>query len=149
MPWLKLLNEDDRPMLSSIITFTTPSHMLKDLDIDWFKANFHKVLVFRIPDDYGEFPDTSGYERKDFEKLESNLEDPNLYKYMQRALDAVVEFNDKRLIRFEKRGYEDLEGFIHAPKFGSRIFCTIGIVRGRQSGMIISPNQYKMSGVLN
>jgi len=140
---------DDRIICGSIITFTTPEYLVSKLDIPWFKEKFNKVLIFRIPDSYGEFPDTTGYENSDWQNLETQCEDPALFKYMQRAIDAVIDYNDKKIRQYEKRGWIKVEGILQAPKFGAKIFCASGIVKALPSNIVLTPRNNTLYQAIN
>ena len=131
------LKHDTREVLSSSIAFVGPQRLLSVIENNEIKEMFSKVYWFHIPDDYGEFPDTTGYTKKNWENLESELEDNNLYPFMQKALDAIVEFNNKRAQSFAKMDYMDVEGFLHSPKFGGKVWAVGGAVRGFPPRLIL------------
>lgn len=112
----------------SIITVTGPKNMINEVIDQEIREMFNEVLTFEIPDDYGEFPDTTGYTADNWGKMASTVEDSNLYPYMTRAMDAVLEFVNRRWTTADKLGYENLERHIHWPKFGGRIFVVTGHV---------------------
>jgi len=149
--WVQDLEQDDRELYSSILVLTGPKSIIlsEEMELPKLKEMFDKVLTFFIPDDYGEFPDTSGYTAENWEELESELEDPALFRYTQKALDAVVEFNEKRMKQMDKRGYTEIEGFLHVPKFGNRVFAVGGFVRGYSPKLIMTPSQYLRSQVIH
>ena len=109
------------------------------------ESGFSKVLKVYVPDDYGEFPDTSGYTREDFAELESSMEDPALYPFMTKCLDFVVEWNGKRMDKADKRGFVNTESFLHWPKFGGKVFACAGIVKAEHPfsdrSMIVVPGR--------
>ena len=122
------LKNDDREVVGSIIVIAGPKRETHDM---WkeLKPLFEKYVVFDVTDDYGEFPDTQGYTAKQFSEMESSMEDPALFPFMTKCLDAVMEYNASRVSMMDKLGYHDIEGFIHTPKFGGKIFAVVGMVR--------------------
>jgi hypothetical protein len=92
-------------------------------------AMFNDVLTFPISDSYGEFPDTRGYDDKNFAELESTMEDPALFKTMQKCMDAVMDKVDRKYERFCSQYPGRVEKFIHWPKFGGKVFAVVGIVK--------------------
>ena len=105
---------------------------------------FNKVFRIVVPDDYGEFPDTTGYTQKDFETMESDMEDPALYPFMQQAMDRCLDWADKKASLADKMGLVDIENVIQWPKFGGKIFAVAGIVKAwypNEPSMIAIPGQ--------
>ena len=137
---LKSLEHDARDVSGSVIAVAGPDVFLKQMGLDELRNMFNKVRVFTIPDDYGEFPDTSGYDRDDWETLESDMEDPALFKTMQKCLDCVLDYNNKKIKQLDKRGHRNIEGFLHTPKFGGRVFAVAGVVRSSSPDTIIYPH---------
>ena len=122
------LKDDDREVCGSVLAVVGPQKLLEDME-DPLKECYEKLHLFYIPDDYGEFPDTLGYTSKNWKTLEQDMEDPNLFPFMQKALDAVLDFNNKRQDTLDRLGYRDVESFLHAPKFGGKIWAAAGFVR--------------------
>lgn len=91
-------------------------------------GTFNDVFTFSIPDDHGNFPDTTGYEAKNFAELESTIEDPALFRSMQRCLDAVVDKVDRKFERYCRQYPGRVEKFVHWPKFGGSVFGVVGFV---------------------
>lgn len=119
---------DKRDIQGSIIALAGPKR-----DIESIKPNidkmFEKVIIFNIPDDYGEFPDTTGYEADNYTEFVSDMEDSNLYPYMMKCIDAVDDYNSSRSTILEKLGYRDIEAILTAPKFGGKVWCVAGIIK--------------------
>lgn len=89
---------------------------------------FEKIIRFPIGDNYGAFPDNLGEDLpKGWEDYETELEDPALFKSMQNALDAVMQCNEAHGDKWGA-AFDDVEGFISAPKFGGPVFLCAGIV---------------------
>jgi len=125
---LDALEHDPRPVLGTAIAITGPRRQVKKMAKHL--PMFDRVIQLPCPSDHGAFPDTTGYTSKDWENMEVHGEDPALHRYMQNCLDAIVDFNDQIIRQYDKRGYQALEGFLHAPKFGGNCWAMIGIVRG-------------------
>ena len=89
-----------------------------------------EVRFIEMPDDYGNFPETMGYNSPKWEELVPELQDEQTYPYMTKAVDAVVEFTNRRWTTLDKIGYRDLGKLAMATRFGGRIFAAIGIVNG-------------------
>lgn len=125
---------DGRDVYYSILVLCGPKHLREELSIDELKQNFNKVLMFYIPDDYGNFPDTSGYTAENFKNMESDSEDPALFKQMQKCVDAVVEYNNKKIKHLVRMDFREVEGIIASPKFGGKIFAVAGIIKAIPPG---------------
>lgn len=118
----------NRQIFSSILCIAGPQKEYSSIR-GQLEKTFDKVLFFDVPDDYGEFPDTTGYTSENFEQLESTMEDPALYPYMTKCVDAVMEHNRSRAGTLVMLGYKDVEDFIHSPKFGGKLYVVAGIVK--------------------
>jgi hypothetical protein len=81
------------------------------------------------PDDHGDFPDTSGYTRPDYEKLFLTNEDESLYPYMQKCLDIVDSWGNKKAEQLERLNYSDVEYIMSGHNFGGQVFAVAGIVK--------------------
>ena len=122
------LKDDERRVEGSVLALVGPQRFILEIE-QQLKEMFEKLYTFYITDDFGEFPDTLGYTSKDFKNLESEMEDTALFPFMQKALDAVLDFNNKRQATLDKLAYTDIEGFLHAPKFGGKVWAVAGFVR--------------------
>jgi len=131
----------------SVIAVAGPTKEIQNMK-ESFKM-FDKIYTFDVPDDYGEFPDTTGYTREDFDKIESIMEDPALLPYMTKCVDAVMEYNNTRSASLEKLGYIDIEAVLQAPKFGGRIFAAVGFVKAFEPQRIISPKSMAVTKMFN
>lgn len=142
----RVLDSDRRPCVGAVIAITGPKWEIRKMANN-MKDRYDRVIELPLPDDYGEFPDLTGYMAKDFQHLETEAEDPALHPYMQNALDAVVQWSGDRMTALEKAGYSDIEGFMHAPTFGGRIWAIAGFIRAWPAGhferpsLIVVPNQ--------
>jgi len=113
----------------AIMVLAGPKNLIDDVRKDpQLDTMFEKIVTFEIADDYGEFPDTTGYNVDNFEKMESDVEDAALFPIMQKCIDAVIDFTTKRYAIADKLGYNNLERHIHWPKFGGKIFAVTGHV---------------------
>lgn len=116
------------PLQWSILVITGPTREIKGIIDAELSEMFNEIKTFDITDDYGEFPDTTGYTADNWEKMSSQVEDSNLYPFMTRAMDAVLEFVNRRWNTADKLGYQNLERHSHWPKFGGKIFAVTGHV---------------------
>lgn len=91
---------------------------------------FDRIITFDVPDDYGEFPDTTGYTKEDWEKITLHKEDGALYPFMTKCMDAVLDFTNKESDQLDRLGYRQIEKNVHWPKFGGNIFACTGHVTG-------------------
>lgn len=91
-------------------------------------GKFTKVLSFFTPDDHGSFPDTQGYEAENFAELESDCEDPALYKYMTKCMDACLEYVNKKFKWADERFNGEIEKNLNWPKVGGKLFFVTGHV---------------------
>jgi hypothetical protein len=113
----------------SIIAAAGPAKELQELFVNVQQhADFDKLVKVPISDDYGEFPDTSGYDRKDFQQAVAQSEDPALYRYMLQCIDAVAEYISKKQDHATNLCHGEVESFMHWPKFGGKIFVVTGHV---------------------
>lgn len=118
----------------SIMAIAGPAADLSEIKKNGnLKKMYDKIHYFDIPDDYGEFPDTSGYTADNWEQLESTMEDGNLYPYMQKCLDAVMDYTKGMADHAEKNGYWNIKETLQWPKFGGKIFAIVGFVRANTS----------------
>ena len=92
---------------------------------------FEECRYFQMPDDYGNFPDTTGYLAQRWQDLKPEIEDSNTYPWMTKCIDAVVEFTNRRWGILDKLGYKGLGKVTLATRFGGRLFAAIGIVQAR------------------
>lgn len=111
--------------LSSIIALAGPQKIVEKID---FPSMFDKVLKFYIPGDHGEFPDTSGYTRDDWEKISLTMEDSQLWPHMKRCMDAVLDFVDSKNKILDKLGMVNIKTEIQWPRFGGDVFGVCGFV---------------------
>jgi len=95
------------------------------------EVHFDKIVEFITPDDCGEFPDTSGYVREDFDKLVLTEEDTYLYKYMMKCIDAVDSYGRGKQETLSKLHFENVEFTLHGHTFGGKVFCVTGFVNWR------------------
>ena len=95
------------------------------------EVQFDERIEIVLPDDHGEFPDTSGYNRNDFEKIRLTEEDSQLYPYMLKCIDVVDNYGNKKLGQLEKLNYEDVKFTMHGHTFGGKVFAVVGFVDGR------------------
>ena len=112
----------------SIFVVISPPLLARQIVNKEIEDIFDEVKIFEIPDDYGEFPDTTGYTADNWETMSSDVEDSNLYPYMTKAMDAALEFVNRRYKTADKLGFKSLEKHIHWPKFGGKIFAVTGHV---------------------
>lgn len=92
-------------------------------DITW-----DKVVKIEIPDDHGEFPDTSGYNLKKWAAFESNREDSQLHGYMQKCVDAVLDFVTRNSERLSTLHFKNIESIVTGMNEGGSIFVLAGFV---------------------
>jgi len=125
---------DGRDVYYSILVLCGPRNLEEAVGLAELRESFNKVIMFNIPDDYGEFPDTSGYTSENFKNMESDSEDPALFRKMQKCVDAVVEYNNKKIKHLDKMGFTEIEGILTGPKFGGKVFAVSGIVKAIPPG---------------
>ena len=129
---LQIYCEDKVERVVRWMSSTIASYNYRDYDVQSGKPKgrvidvFSRVVRFPIPDDYGEFPDTTGYESGNFENMASDMEDPALLKFMMRGIDCVDEANETAGKRCDMK-YDYVENFMSIPKFGSRVFLCVGV----------------------
>ena len=112
-------------------------------------VKFDKVVKIPVPDDHGEFPDLSAYDREDFADFESKMEDNALFRYMTQCVDAVLDFTVKNADRLEKLNYRNINTTMAGMNTGGNVFVVAGFVdyeplwagKSRSSkGIIYSPS---------
>ena len=140
---------DGRDVYYSILVLCGPRHLESELGLEELRQNFSKVVMFVIPDDYGEFPDTSGYTSEKFKDLETDVEDPALFKQMQKCVDAVVEYNNKKIKHLVRMDFTEVEGIIASPKFGGKVFAVAGIVKAIPPGAKFTKMAVPMKASMN
>ena len=86
---------------------------------------------------FGEFPDTTGYQDDNFGMLEAEMEDPGLWPYMQKCLDCVTDYIDKKYERAVQMYPGEIEKFVHWPRFGGKIFAVTGHVTVKAHKIIL------------
>lgn len=96
------------------------------------EADYDRIITFDVPDDYGEFPDTTGYVQKDWEEIVLSKEDGNLYSYMAKCMDSAIDFTNKKSDELDSRGFVEIEKAIHWPRFGGTVFAATGHVTGKR-----------------
>jgi len=89
---------------------------------------YNKVLAFGHPDDYGLYPDTSGYDSDNWEDVELLDEDGNLFRHMTKCMDAVLEYVNKKYKKASNLYPGEIEKSIHWPKKGGKMFFVTGHV---------------------
>ena len=92
------------------------------------EVKWDRVVKVEIPDDHGEFPDTSAYESADFAEFESKMEDHQLFHYMTKCVDAVLDFTTKNADRLAKLNYRNIHCAMHGMKTGGQMFVVAGFV---------------------
>ncbi len=97
------------------------------------EKTFDRVISFDVPDDYGEFPDTSGYIKDDWENIKIDKEDGSLYSFMTKCMDAAIDFTNKKTDEMDNRGFVEIEKAVHWPRFGGNIFAATGHVTGKRN----------------
>lgn len=95
-------------------------------------TEFDRVITFDVPDDFGEFPDTSGYVKEDWENIVIDKEDGSLYAFMTKCMDAAIDFTNKKADELDNRGFIQIEKTVHWPRFGGNIFAATGHVTGKR-----------------
>lgn len=108
------------------------------------EKEFDRVITFDVPDNYGEFPDTSGYVKKDWENIVIDKEDGSLYSFMTKCMDAAIDFTNKKCDELDGRGFVKIEKAVHWPRFGGNIFAATGHVTGERktAPLIIARQSY-------
>ena len=106
------------------------------------EKDFDRVITFDVPDNYGEFPDTSGYVKKDWESIVIDKEDGSLYSFMTKCMDAAIDFTNKKSDELDTRGFVNIEKAVHWPRFGGNIFAATGHVTGeRKTSPLVVPSK--------
>jgi hypothetical protein len=113
----------------SIIAISGPDTEAKRTRHDMLSDGiYNKVVAFGHPDDYGSYPDTTGYYSDNWEDIELLDEDGNLFQHMTKCMDAVLEYVNNKY----KRACTDYPGIveksIHWPKQGGKMFFVTGHV---------------------
>ena len=122
----------------SIIAIAGPERLAKQTRAAILgEDKFNKVVCFAHPDDYGDYPDTSGYERDDWESIELLDEDGNLYKYIMKCVDAVDDYVNKKYKFACDRFPGQVEKNVHWPKEGGKMFFVTGHVTV-QAGSVVT-----------
>ena len=125
----------------SIIAIAGPKSDVWKLKKD-LEKEFDRVVTFDVPDNYGEFPDTSGYVKKDWENIVIDKEDGSLYSFMTKCMDAAIDFTNKKADELDSRGFVQIEKAVHWPRFGGNIFAATGHVTGnRKESPIVTPKR--------
>ena len=119
----------------SVITPASHSNLTWDVKttidlIEKLKVFAEECVFIEMPDDYGNFPETMGYNDPHWESLRPELQDEQTYPYMTKAVDAVVEFTNRRWTTMDRLGYRHLGKISMATRFGGRLFAAVGIVHG-------------------
>ena len=113
-----------------ILVIAGPKHLLPIVKQLEDTENISEMVTFEVPDDYGEFPDTSGYTEDNWREQILTMEDSNLYPYMTKCMDAALDWTSKRHRTIDGLGYRNIETFIHWPKFGGKVYAVMGVVKG-------------------
>ena len=92
-------------------------------DVKW-----DKVVKIAIPDDHGQFPDTSGYEMADFQSFETDMEDHQLFPYMTKAVDACLDFLNRNGDRLVKLNFRNIHTSMSGMNTGGDMFVVAGFV---------------------
>lgn len=112
----------------SIIALSGPHRELNAIQLPP-DAQFDRRVDFPTPESgVGNFPDTSGYSRSDFEKLTLTKEDSQLYKYMLKCVDAVDQYASQKIRQLEKLGYENIRFDMHGNTTGGSVFAVVGFI---------------------
>lgn len=126
----------------SIIAIAGPKRDVWSLKKVLEHDSWSRIITFEVPDDYGEFPDTSGYVEKDWETIVVDKEDGSLYSFMTKCMDAAIDFTNKKADELDHRGFVDIEKAVHWPRFGGILFAATGHVTGRQKTSSILVPRY-------
>lgn len=89
---------------------------------------FNKVLCFGHPDNYGMYPDTSGYDSDNWEEMELLDEDSALHPQITKCVDAVLDYINKKYDFACKMFPGQVEKNMHFPKKGGKLFFVTGHV---------------------
>ncbi len=112
--------------MSSIIALAGPQKLVQVMNFD---GMYDKVCKFYIPEDHGEFPDTSGYVMEEWEKWVSKVEDPQLMQHMKRCMDAVLDFLFRKETTLDKMGFQNIVTSVHWPRQGGKVFSVAGFIK--------------------
>jgi len=112
------------------------------------EVKWDQVVQVEIPDDHGEFPDTSAYDREDFADFETKMEDDALFPYMTKCVDVVLNFTTKKADGLAKLNFRNIHGSMHGMKTGGKMFVVAGFVdyeplrvgKGRPFSLIVGGN---------
>ena len=126
----------------SIIALAGPKKVTWPIRKD-LQGMYDRIITFDIPDDYGEFPDTSGYTAQNWEQMQSNREDGSLFPFMTKCMDAVLEYTNDQVKRLDKADYIEIKQDVQWPKFGGDVFAVVGHVTAHESagGKIFYPGR--------
>ena len=116
---------DKKGMISGL-AIAGSKQALKQIDIP--QETYDVVCKFETPGDHGEFPDTRGYDDKNWEELESVMEDSQLWPYMTKCMDSMVDFTVRESERKCKTGFINVKSTLHWPKEGGPVFMVAGFV---------------------
>ena len=118
----------------SMIAIAGPKAEIWQIKKDLEQAKmFDKVVLFDVPDDYGEFPDTTGYTEENWEAITLDQEDGSLYGFMTKCMDACLDFSNKQADLADRLGLVEIHKNVHWPKFGGNIFAVTGHVTAVQA----------------
>jgi len=105
-----------------------PRREIEQMNLNELSEMFGHVEVFEVPDDYGEFPDTTGYTEERWENIVLDQEDGAVFPFMTKCMDCCMEFVNKRVDIADKLGFVNIEKNVHWPKFGGKVFAVTGHV---------------------
>jgi len=111
----------------SIIAIAGPRREIADTK-KALEDTFDEVHIFEVSDDYGEFPDTSGYTAENWEEMQTEIEDGNLFPIMTKCMDCALDYTNKKERAADMLGCYDIKKSVHWPKFGGKIFAVTGHV---------------------
>jgi hypothetical protein len=115
----------------SIIALSGPHAELQSIQFP-DEVKFDRRIDFPTPPSgVGNFPDTSGYTRRDYEKLSLTNEDSQLHKYMMKCVDAVDQFASQKIKSLEKLGMDDIRFDMHGNSMGGTVFAIVGFIHYR------------------
>lgn len=109
--------------------FTWNVQKASDL-IDKLKPMCDECILIEMPDNYGNFPETMGYNNPDWQNLKPELQDEQTFPFMTKTVDAVVEFTNRRWSTLDRLGYKNIGKLSMATRFGGRLFAAVGVVHG-------------------
>ena len=111
----------------SIIAIAGPRPAIDQM-AEELRMLYDQVVLFGVSDDFGDFPDTSGYNRNDYEKIELHDEDPQLLLVMKNCLDAVDSYCDKKMRFLARMNFSDVRYDLQGNTLGGKIFALAGFV---------------------